>query len=177
MTEEWRDIKDYEGLYQVSNLGEIKNKKTNRILKPEINRDGYLVLNLYKDKKHKLRPVHRLVAEAFILNIENKPQVNHIDGDKTNNKVENLEWITAKDNILHSYGKLNRKGISINKKKMGEHPQARKVNQYDLEGNFIKCWSCIKEATQALKIPEGMICGCCRGKYKTVKGYIWEYAD
>lgn len=97
----WKDIKGYEGLYQVSTLGRVKNYKTNRVLKPSINKDGYLFIILYKHKKQKNVLVHRLVAQAFISNLENKPQVNHLDEDKQHNMVEKLEWATPKENINH----------------------------------------------------------------------------
>lgn len=102
MIEECKDIKGYEGLYQVSNLGRVKRVKTDRILKGgKNNTGGYLRVDLSKNNTVSPQRVHRLVAEAFILNPENKPQVNHIDEDKTNNKVSNLEWMTAKENSNH----------------------------------------------------------------------------
>ena len=115
MQEVWKDIKGYEGLYQVSNLGRArsldryvrngtsnKNIKRGKILKPCATRDGYLQLNLIKNKKKKVSTVHRLVAKAFIVNFENKPCVNHIDGNKQNNNVENLEWVTYSENTIHA---------------------------------------------------------------------------
>ena len=101
----WEDIEGYEGIYQVSSLGKVKSlnfnhTKKEKILKPFFNRDGYLSVNLYKEGKRKQYLVHRLVAKVFIPNPENKLEVNHKDEDKTNNKVENLEWVTSKENRI-----------------------------------------------------------------------------
>lgn len=101
MEEIWKDIEGFEGLYQVSNFGRIKRVTTGRILKGDKNNDGYLRVKLYKNNTKSNKSIHRLVAEAFIPNPENKPQVNHVNEDKTNNSLDNLEWMTAKENINH----------------------------------------------------------------------------
>ena len=102
MSEEvWKDIEGYEGRYQVSNLGRVKRVTTGRILKSCKNRGGYLYVNLCKQGVVSNKRIHRLVAQAFIPNPENKSDINHIDEDKTNNTVTNLEWTTRKENLNH----------------------------------------------------------------------------
>lgn len=113
--ENWKDIPGYEGYYQVSDLGNVRSlnrqvlrcsKKINiagRPLNLTFDKDGYLYCRLCKDSKPRAYKVHRLVAQAFIPNAQNKPQVNHLDGDKTNNHVENLEWCTISENQIHAF--------------------------------------------------------------------------
>ena len=98
----WKDIKGYEGLYAVSNTGLVKGKKYNRVLKPEINK-GYARISLSKGGKASKQFIHRLVASHFIPNPDNKPQVNHINGDKLTNTAINLEWVTCSENHKHAY--------------------------------------------------------------------------
>ena len=125
MTEVWKDIVGYEGLYQVSNLGRVKSlpkmvgfrKQSEKQCAIFTDKRGYCKTNLYKNNTHKQVYVHILVASAFLPNPANKPQVNHIDGDKSNNQIHNLEWCTAKENVIHAY----RTGLKVGKK--GEqHP-------------------------------------------------------
>lgn len=132
MQEIWKDIEEFKGLYQVSNLGRVKsidrttiyNTGATRITKGKIlsigkNKLGYSQVSLSKHDKQHSRRVHRLVAEAFILNPDKKTQVNHINGNKDNNKVENLEWCTKSENELHAYKtglKKSRKGILLKSK-------------------------------------------------------------
>ncbi|ALO80891.1 NUMOD4 domain-containing protein [Enterococcus faecalis] len=110
--EKWKDIVEYEGLYQVSNLGNVYSFKTNKYLKPS--GDKYLHVILSKNNRTKTVRIHRLVAEAFIPNQDNKPQVNHIDGDRYNNNVKNLEWLTCKENIVHAYDYLGKVASTTN---------------------------------------------------------------
>ena len=107
MIEIWKPVKGFEN-YEVSNLGQVRNlnyhrEKKIKILKLRMNKGGYLLVGLCKNSKKHTKLVHRLVAEAFIPNIDNKPEVNHLDGDKTNNKVENLEWSTRSENMKHAH--------------------------------------------------------------------------
>jgi len=105
----WKDIPNYEGLYQISNKGTIKNYK-GRVLNPRIGSTGYSVIELYKNGKRKKPVIHRIMAILFIQNPEDKPQVNHKNGTRTDYSLENLEWCTESENIKHSYDVLGRNG-------------------------------------------------------------------
>lgn len=177
MKEIWKDIKGYEGLYQVSNFGRVKSIPRNgtilkeRILQPKISKQGYYEVNLNNKYKRKMMKVHRLVAEAFIFNYNNLPFVNHKDFNTLNNNVKNLEWVTPKENTLYSK-KLGRYNNSY-KLKM------KRVNQYNKQGELIKTWNSITEASKMLNIDKGHISACCKHKknYNTSGGYRWEYAE
>ena len=110
MKEIWRDINGYKGLYQVSNLGRVWSCRQKRLRKLQKNTHGYMSLFLYKNKKGTAKQVHRLVAEAFIPNPKKLEQVNHKNGDKTDNRVENLEWVTRYENSIHAVYTLNHIG-------------------------------------------------------------------
>ena len=160
------------GLYEVSNLGEVRSLISNRILKTGKSFGGYVHVSLYKNKKGKTKKMHRLVSEVFIPNPENKPQINHIDGNKENNKVNNLEWCTASENQIHAFK------LGISKKPKGKDSTSSvKINQYDREMNFIKQWNSMKDIERDLKIRVGNIWTCCNGRKKTAGNYIWRYAD
>ena len=171
MKEIFRDIKGFEGLYQISNFGNVKSLKRNIILKPSSNGKGYLHIILYKNRKSKVSRIHRLVAQAFIPNPENKPQVNHIDGNKRNNNVNNLEWVTNSENQKHAFRLHLQTNVGNN------NPRVRKINQYDLDGNFIKTWNSIYDITKELNINRSSIWRCCTGKYKKSHNYIWRYTE
>ena len=164
MKEIWKDINGYEGLYQVSNLGNVKSLKTNKILSPVGKEYKHVIL--YNKGDRKTLKIHRLVAEAFIPNPENKPQVNHKDEDKYNNIVENLEWCTHEENMNH--GTKQDRESKIKTK--------YNVLQYDLEGNLIKKWFNLREITMNTNYKKANIMYCCRHKNKTAYGYRWEYS-
>lgn len=158
MKEIWKPIKDYEKLYEVSNFGKIKSLKKKIILKQFKNTNGYFQVELWKNKKNKKFLVHKLVAESFILNINNFPFINHIDENKENNCTNNLEWCTAKYNC--NYGTRNLRLSSP-------------VICIELN----KIYNSIKEASKDLNIQQAHISGCCakRKHYITAGGYHWQY--
>lgn len=173
----WKDIKNYEGLYQVSNLGRVRSlnkcvKHSNhymnlkgQILKLQIDcQTSYKKIRLCKDGKYKQYSIHRLVAEAFIPNPNNYPVVNHINENRIDNRVENLEWCTVSYN--NTYGDRIKRVVS---------KTSKPILQYDLKGNFIKEFPSLSEAARTLKMSASNIVSCCTGKYKQAKGYIWKY--
>ena len=166
MQEVWKDIAGYEGYYQVSNLGKVRNIKFNRELKACFDSYGYLLVVLSKCGKHRTRTVHRLVAETFIPNEDNLPTVNHKDEDKTNNFVKNLEWCDNKYNC--NYGTRNKK---ISKR------VSKCVIQLSSLGKKIKQWNSITEASKHTGCNISSISNCCKGKQKTSGGYRWKYDE
>ena len=170
----WKDIKGYEGVYQVSNFGRIKSiVKYKKLMLSSENENGYLrVCLIDKNKKKRTILIHRLVAKTFIPNPKNKEQVNHIDGNKYNNCVENLEWCTQSENMQHAF-----KNNLITREKGEKNHRAKSVNQYTLEGNFIRKWDCIEDVTRELGIRGYNISSCCKGKRHTAGGFKWKYPE
>lgn len=173
----WTPILGYEELYWVSNWGRIKSINYNKtgkekILRPSKNRDGYFKVCLCRDGKPKYFRVHRLVWEAFYGPIPKGMQVNHINEDKTDNHLENLNLMTCKEN--NNWGTRNEragKGIAKSRCKM--------VEQYTLNGVHFMTWFSAKGAVEVLGqlgYDTAAISRCCQGKQKTHKGYIWKYA-
>lgn len=190
MTEEikeiWKDIQGYEGKYQISNIGRVKslyliNRQAKipreKILAYGYNQQGYPFVQLSKNGKvGKHLSIHRLVAMHFMPNPNNYPVVNHINGIKTDNRVENLEWCTQKYNIQQSFKNGQQKPTWKGKTGI-ENPNSKKVRQYDLEDNFIKQWDCLRDVQRELKIFAISISRCCKGNQETAGGYKWRYAN
>lgn len=165
MNATWKAIRGFEGLYKVSDMGEIKSLcagryKTEMIRKPVPDKDGYLTVNLKKNSKYYCRKIHRLVAEAFIKNPYGLPQINHIDENKTNNSASNLEWCDSKYN--NNYGKH---ASSSNKP----------VFKLDECGNVLSAYRSIKEAGRANAIDPTLISPVLTGKRKHAGGFRWAY--
>lgn len=177
LNEIWANIHNYED-YQISNLGRVRSYKNGKekLIKGWIQNTGYLTVSL-NNKKYS---VHRLVAETFIHKLKGKNYVNHIDGNKLNNNVNNLEWCTLQENIQHAFatGLMNNSIEKMKQKKI----RAKIIHQYDLEGNYIKSFLGSIEAqdelrNQGIKINARNIRSVCTGERNKAGGYIWRYAD
>ena len=149
--------------YEVSNLGRVRNIKSGRILKPQLRRDGYLRHCLYENNKQKNLLLHRIVATAFIDNPEGKPQVNHIDENKLNNDLSNLEWCTVRENMIHG----------TRTKRIAEK-NFKKVIQLDLNDNVLNVFESMKQAERETGIDTSHISKCCNGKAKSAGGFKWR---
>ena len=179
MSEEiWKDIKGFEGLYQVSNLGRVKSfyRLKEKILKPSIEHKGYYRVHLHKNSIGKRYYVHRLVWEAFNGQIPENMQVNHINEIKTDNRLKNLNLMTAKENSnwgsrneriakKHSIILKNRKDLS------------KVVLQFTLDNILVKEYPSIHQAERETGFANQYISACCNGKYKQAYGYIWRYKE
>lgn len=156
----WKSIDGFEGLYEISNLGRVKSIGTYNtckkgIMTPMIDPDGYPHVRLYNKGIIKDISIHRLVALAFIPNPNNYKYVNHKDEDTANNVVSNLEWCTNSYNLIYSKGK--------------------KVAQYSKNGDFIKEFNCVTDASRECNIPTTNISKCCKGKRHSAGKYVWKY--
>lgn len=165
MEEIWRDVKGYEGKYQVSNLGRVKSLNYNRtgverVLKKQLDKDGYECLMLAKNGKYKTCKVHRLVAEAFIPNPDGLPCVNHKDECKNNNIVTNLEWCSVAYNNAY-----------------GTHGDISKVSvfQYSKEYNLVSSYPSVRDMERITGYDHATISKCCNGKRNQAYGYLWSY--
>lgn len=183
MEEEYKTIADYPN-YSISNMGNVRNNKTGRILAKRLNNRGYITAHL----PNKMAYVHKLVAQAFIPNPNNYSEIDHTDGNKTNNICTNLRWCSRKENMNNpiTINKISTLKMgssnpmynkeSPNKGKIGvDSILSKKVIQYDLEGHEIRRWDSVRDIKRELGFSQGQISGCCRGETKTAKGYIWRY--
>lgn len=184
--EVWKDVVGYEGLYQVSNYGKIRSvdrlvahnnggeqfiKGKNKKIQIR-DKDGYGQVNLYKDGKYKTLKVHRIVAEAFLGKCDENLQINHKDWDRKNNKIENLEWCTAKYNVEH-----RRSPLVVNRAKRWYGPiRERKIVQKQIDGEIKKYYPSAASAAKENGFDSSSITKAARKKMRTYKGYIWEYA-
>lgn len=182
--EVWRPIDGFEGLYEVSNLGLVRSfdRYVNRnggigllkgrILKPGMSRVGYLHVVLCKDDKRTTFKVHRLVYEAFNGQIPEGMEINHIDEDKSNNRLENLNLMTHKENVNWGTCIERRSKSHINNKAL-----SKAVVQYDLQGNFIAEYEGLNDAARKLTINQANISSALKGRIKTAGGYKWKYKE
>lgn len=165
--EEWKDIIGYEGVYQISSYGQVKNIETNKILIGDKNNLGYRRVTLYKPIKKRYF-IHRLVAIHFCEGYSEGLVVNHIDGDKNNNKATNLEWVTRSENDKHAYKMKLRKSYPCQFK--------RRIIAYDAKTKeLIKIYENTGECERDLQVARSNIYNCCNGKQKTCKGLILKY--
>ena len=178
--EVWKKIKDLDGFYEISNFGRIKSvsrvinssiqKSGFRITKEKIkpsqnNGKGYLQLYVQVNNKRKVYYTHRLVALAFIPNPHNKPEVNHINGIKTDNRIENLEWCTRKENVNHAFD------LGL----IGNRKTGKRVKIFQILENNIVLWNSISDASNSLKIDSSSISKVCRNINKQAGGFRWCY--
>lgn len=180
----WKQITGFETLYSVSTKGRVKSfgkgKSTNpknnveRIIKPSVGRGGYEKIKLFKDGKRHYFSAHRLVAETFLFNPENKKEVNHKDGNKLNNCADNLEWCTPSENQIHAFE------MGLQKRRFGkDNSCSKRIIQLTKEGEFVREWESINQAKKELGYNSMGIIKCCKKekRYKTAYGYKWQYKD
>ena len=181
MEEIWKPIKGYEGLYEVSNTGKVKSlnyrgTKKEKLLTPKENNSGRLMVGLQNRNKPKYYLIHRLVAQAFIPNPNEYPEINHIDENPKNNVVDNLEWCTRIYNV-HCYQR-NHPDYAKSRKYVTRRKRLQmNVLQMSLDGKVIRKWENSRTVFVETGMSDWSISECCRGKRKTAYGYIWQYAS
>lgn len=174
MIEEWRNIEGFEGLYQVSNYGNVRSLNYHnwgivKNLTPIVDRYGYERVCMCKNGKQFNRLIHRMVAVAFIDNPNTFPQINHINETKTDNRFDNLEWVTANKNANH--GTRNQRMSQSKRNK-----NCKSVIQMDVQGCEIRKWVSFMEINRVLGYDVGFLARCCKGRCETAYGYKWRYA-
>lgn len=212
MEEVWKDVVGYEGLYQVSNLGRVKSLerliedkkgrlKRKRVYKEKLLhlnlcKNGYCIVCLFRNQKKKFSYVHRLVADAFIPNPERKPEIDHINGIRNDNRIDNLRWVSHKENMNNPIFKIRQKelpklcgesspnwGRKASKEKLKRMSvgmalaHGYSVLQFSKDGKFIKKWLCGAIAARELGLNINHIYDCCKGRLKTSGGFVWKFAD
>lgn len=187
MEETWKDIKGYEGLYQVSDRGNVKslnykNTGKERFLKQNENNWGYLHIQLCINGIKKDYLVHRLICEAFLSNIENKEQVNHKNGIKNDNRLENLEWCTQNENQKHAFDTGLNFGLKGENHPMfgrlgNDNPNSKAICRYTKKGEYIDEFGGAAEAQRQTGFDSSSIIKCCRGKLKSTGNFIWKYKN
>lgn len=183
LSEIWVPIPEYEGLYEISSLGRGKSlsrpgyrRKEPKIINPSTDRYGYLYTSLTKSGVGVHSKMHRLVALAFIPNTENKPSVNHKNGIKTDNRLENLEWATYSEQRIHAIRILYVKNYKLSTDVgLGKNPNAKPVIQLTLNGEYIKRYACCAIATKELNASRSVIPGAARRKGAKCCGFRWIY--
>lgn len=159
----WKDIKGFENLYEISNYGEVYSYRHKKFMKVHMDRNGYKKIGLRKNGSTKYYFIHRLIWETFNGIIPLGMVVNHINEVKTDNRLENLNLMTTKEN--------NCWGTATERRSKKLY---KPVLQFDIEGNFIKEWSSAKEIKEKLGFSQGTISSCCSGRYKQAYGYVWK---
>ena len=170
MEEVWKPVKGYEGLYEVSSIGRVRSVKRNLVMHPHPRRHGYLAVMLYGKGGHKTRnfkqfSVHRLVAEAFIPNPNGLPEVNHIDEDKTNNRVENLQWVSHIDNT--NYGTAQKRRAE----KLRNGSKSVAIYQYTKDGRLVAVYPSLAEVHRQTGYAQANICRCAQGSKQYSHAY------
>ena len=183
---EWTICEDYPS-YMINREGQIKSNLTSKILKPAKLKTGYVCVGLRKGGKSYTVRLHRLLAKAFIPNPENKPYVDHINGVRDDNRLENLRWCTNKENQNFELARINNSKALTGRKQSKEAVEKRaktlqksigvKVNQYTLDGKYVASYNSFNEAQRITKVWEASVRNCCIGRFKQAGGYIWKFAN
>jgi hypothetical protein len=179
MNETFVHIKGFEGLYKIGNLGTVmsceRRRGTNykcllseRHKKYSVDKNGYSIVSINKEGRVTSFRLHRLVASHFIVNEQDKPEVNHKDGNKLNNTIDNLEWCTRSENELHAYETGLKKSGSM-------WGNSKAVLQYSVSGILLREWGCISDIVRELGFHKRLISNCCHGKSNSHKGFIWKF--